>query len=674
MFSVTALAIECSIQSFPILDQSEEFQKAKQRFNKSCQKASNRVIQPTVFDEDKPIHDGRTEHIHEEQLTTRKQLRQQRLDELKKKKSERPDISHVLPEEVDDGLDDCKPPVETMKGWDTKHLLYKILLQYEFSCELKMKFNQKLLHLKHEKEDIISFLIECKRRIREITDEIGYPYPEEYFSKLYIDLQNEKNGNTIYYEPYVMSQKKWFMHHSDIENLCGIDKEEFMRHHVLLRHEMNRLMLCAKERVSSFDTSMQQLKVEQDDLLVELHAQDIRLIALLQQLSIVIQTESKEKVLDGVSRKATEALDNVSRLQFEKQKEFHEIETNINELKTKESKREKQLQSILSKCILHYKLLQDLYNSDDEDHPFPPECPTKYYDSVSKLRRSRQVQEAKMQEFKNDLDAIHHDLNVLGEEKERSKKEAMIARENLHSFLEDKVAMLSKVKSTFVVRDGPIFNTRMDSTNFMVCSRSNFEVLKQKKKDVQTIISKEKSALKSLQLQHNKLKKESNAIEERMKQLHQDCDYIQKLKLGQVLELDALYSFLDSIDGDEDSNNVNDSQNLEGDMKLEISRAEKRLEELKMKLKDVVRTNTSLLQQVGTLHEKQKLYMSEKEKNAKHNRIPQHVHDKEIKELKKTVNANFIKIQGLRSAIERHQSKTSCTNDYYQVSTFEKDP
>lgn len=672
MLSLTAFAIECSIQSFPILDQSEEFHKAKQRLNKSYQKTSNRVIQPTFFDEDKQKHDCRTEHTHEEHAT-RKQLRRQRLDELEKKRLERPGKSHPLPEEVDDGLDDWKPPVETMKGWDAKHLLYKILLQFEFSCELKMKFNQKLLHLKHEKEDIVSFLIECKRRIREITEEIGYPYPEEYFSKLYIDFQNEKNGNTTYYKPYVMSQKKWFMNHSNIENLCGIDKEEFMRHHVLLRHEMNRLMLGAKERVSSFDTSIQQLKVEQDDLLVELHAQEIRLIALFQQLSIVIQTESKEKVLDDVCRKATEALDNVRRLEFEKQKEFHEIETKINTLKAKESKREKSLQTILSKCILHYRVLQDLYyNSDDEDHPFPPECPTKYYDSVSNLRRSRQAQEKKMQEFMNDLDAIHHDLNVLAEEKERSKIEAMISRENLDSFLEDKVAMLSKVKSTFVVRDGPICNTRMDSTKFMICSRSNLEVLKEKKKYVQTIISKEKSTLKSLQLQHNELKKQSNAIEERVKQLQQDCDYIQKLKLGQVLELDALYSFLDSIDGDEDSNTVNDSQNLEDDMKLEISHAEKRLEELKMKLKVAMRTNTSLLQQIGTLHEKQKFYMSEKEKNAKHNRIPQHVHDKEIKELKKIVDANSTKIQGLRSAIEQHQRKTNCTNDYHEVSTFAK--
>ena len=665
IFTIKALAKDCSIESFPILDESEDFHNLKQKILISFQNETfTEAIQISALDEGGTKNESCAERTKEQ--STRKHLRQQRLHELERKRSNRPTDNYTATTNTSDHEPhDWKPPIESMKGWDIKHLLHKILLQYEFLRELKMKFNQKLMSLLQEKDGIINFLIECNQRIRDITEETGDLYPEEYFSNLFINFPTEKNTYATGFEPHVITQKKWIFCHNGIENLLSVEKEELMRHRALLRHELNQLLLGVKDRVSLFDTLMQTLKVEHDTLMVDLSVQEIRLIALFQHICILVQTESKERLLYDSYRKAMYVLDDVGRLKIEKQKELDETKSKFDKMKRKESEREKSLQSILSKCVLHYNKLLDMYTSDDKEHPFPPGCPTKYYEAVLNLRISRQTQERIIQELKNNLDVMHRNMTSLVEEKERSTIEATMARKTLDSFLQEKVDMLSKVQSAFVTRDGCL--SAMDSTKFMVCSRSKFETLKQKRKEIKTIISKEKSKIKSLQSQQAEMDEEIRNAEERISNLHQSCVHIQKLKLGRVLELEALYAFLDKNDANEDSKILDDLQKVDEDHKLEIALAEKRLKELKTKLKDVTKTNTSLLQQIGKMKEKQSLYSTEKERHTKYVPVPQNKCDNEIQELRNTVSANSIKLQELRSVIDRLQRKTGSIFDYHEV-------
>ena len=274
------------------------------------------------------------------------------------------------------------------------------------------------------------------------------------------------------------------------------------------------------------------------------------------------------------------------------------------------------------------------YEDDEVDDSCPPGCDTQLYESVIELREKRLNQEDTLNDFQKQLDELKkaHDRHI-GRERQIDK-DLKSSEVEIQKFQTEKQKKINELLVTIPLKMNQInlWKTELDEEGNKVEVPENPKVLRESVSINECAIFDEKK-LEKLRNRIGELKEEIVVSKNSFSELHKtkralekdkltrkkdiekqakECEEIQLLKFGQVIDIEALDKL--SVNNDE-AELKNKTKALEISNEQEVFSLKTNHKKLREKLLQLTKVNTEKLNQIAQLNARQ--FFLEKELNGK---------------------------------------------------------
>ncbi|GMH77149.1 hypothetical protein TrST_g4112 [Triparma strigata] len=457
----------------------------------------------------------------------------------------------------------------------------------------------------------------------------------------------------------------------DPSSLSQIEKDEISEIKKKLKHERQSIVAKIASDVKEVDTTIGELRKERLVLSVELKAAEMRLLVLFKELHLLQEFESKDKMLstklEKCQRDKAEVVANISDCFGRLQTKSAELEVWVEKddlimgefLKVVPESNAfcDQLLKIFKRKIKRAKKRStgdededededeesdyDDYDEDDEDEDdeevddsCPPGCDTHLYESIIEMREKRLDQEEYMSEFQKELDALKktHDRHV-GRERQIDK-DLKSTEIEIQKFQTEKQKEINELLVTIPLKVGQIrlWKPEVGAEGEMVEVPSDPTILRESVKinectifseddlgkirnrigELKDEIVVDKGNFSGLHKEKRALEKDKLVKEKKIEKQAKECEEIQMLKFGQLVDIEALDKI--SVNNDE-AELKSKSNELEITNEKEIFALQAKHRRLKEKLLDSTNVNTGKLNNIAELNGRQ--FFLEKELNGK---------------------------------------------------------
>ena len=447
-----------------------------------------------------------------------------------------------------------------------------------------------------------------------------------------------------------------------------IEKDEISEVRTMLLHERQALLTRVESDALKVDEKIYALRKMKMQYNVELKAAEMRLLVLHKELTLLMDFETKDNMLNSKLEKCQrdkgEVVANISNCHGKLQTKKAELQVWVEKDKTimedftalvpEKNNFHDQLLKIFKRKMKRAKKRStnddedeeeeeddggdfddndDDYEENEVDDSCPPGCDTALYESIIELREKRLDQEEVLADFQKELDELKkaHDRHVGRErqiDKDLKNTEVEIQKfqtekqQHINELLVNIPLRISQIhlwkqetdaegNKIDVPKNPTVLRDTFRITGCAVFSDARLEKLRRRIGELNLEIVQDKEIFKGLHKQKSALEKDKVVKEGLIAKQTGRCEELQMLKFGQLVDITALDKI--SVNNDEAELRVK-SNALEISNEQEIFKIHAHHRQLKGQLLDFTHQNTAKLNRVADLNGRQ--FFLEKELNG----------------------------------------------------------
>ena len=298
------------------------------------------------------------------------------------------------------------------------------------------------------------------------------------------------------------------------------------------------------------------------------------------------------------------------------------------------------------------------WESVDEEDCCPEGCPQDLYETVLRLRDKKHSLEDKLRMTQRETAITRRTYDQLCSKLKQAQRKVDSTERQIQDFQDGKQKALNEINTFIPMNAKQMFQGQRheESTECqnVVFSRRNLEQLYLRTHEMQDKICNDKKIVKKLRMDKNQLELRQQEMKHATKRLEEQCDDVQKLKFGQLIDLEAFDAIVDTASATEE-NGGKELLEVGKQHDLEVKKLEAEIESLKITLNLSTSTNTNWLKKIGELKQK-RFETSQKNKKAKEMESTTHnveIDNDEEQRLKDVCKKQTNEIEMLKTAIHK---------------------
>jgi len=298
------------------------------------------------------------------------------------------------------------------------------------------------------------------------------------------------------------------------------------------------------------------------------------------------------------------------------------------------------------------------WESVDEEDCCPEGCPQDLYETVLRLRDKKHSLEDKLRMTQRETAITRRTYDQLCSKLKQAQRKVDSTERQIQDFQDGKQKALNEINTFIPMNAKQMFQGQRHEESIecqnVVFSRRNLEQLYLRTHEMQDKICNDKKIVKKLRMDKNQLELRQQEMKHATKRLEEQCDDVQKLKFGQLIDLEAFDAIVDTASATEE-NGGKELLEVGKQHDLEVKKLEAEIESLKITLNLSTSTNTNWLKKIGELKQK-RFETSQKNKKAKEMESTTHnveIDNDEEQRLKDVCKKQTNEIEMLKTAIHK---------------------
>ncbi len=304
-------------------------------------------------------------------------------------------------------------------------------------------------------------------------------------------------------------------------------------------------------------------------------------------------------------------------------------------------------------------------DSDDEGDSCPDGCTNAEYESVLDLRQRRILMEKELKVFQCELSCMKRNYDQFCSDERWAQREMHEADHRIQIFQNEKKQNLNDIVSFMPITSRQIYLRKM--RNRTTCSgEASVLVSKRRLRNIyeqthilRNIIVVDRSRLKDINDNRKQMKREWKEHTHSISRLQKQCEELQMLKLGRMVNIEAFDDFITEVDYVPMSNTINERneyvQDQERKYEQEARQFRGRIADLKLELNLATEENTKILEEITDLHQAQITMGSETNRKIMEvgisNAEKVKAENKQIKDMKKIICQQHAEIVRLNTQV-----------------------
>ena len=264
------------------------------------------------------------------------------------------------------------------------------------------------------------------------------------------------------------------------------------------------------------------------------------------------------------------------------------------------------------------------WESDDEGDCCPAGCPKETYDLVLELRENRYKLEDELKVFQREMGITKRNHEQFCTKERQADRELEEADTRIQAFQDKKQQALNGITSFVPLSAKQMYlwgsssknnaSTPVDNSSttdgsnegVVVFSKQSLDKLHSRIHELREETASDKRTFKDLHSDKRRMGKENRELEQSIAILQGQCEEIQLLKFGQLVDIVALDKMTaNSLPTSKSGVHIDMAKETEIEHGREVLKIEAEISSLKMELKDATTENTRILNAIADLNERQ---------------------------------------------------------------------
>ena len=269
------------------------------------------------------------------------------------------------------------------------------------------------------------------------------------------------------------------------------------------------------------------------------------------------------------------------------------------------------------------------------------------------------LHEDELRSFQRDMGITKRNYEQICAKEKQAQREIDSVESHIQAFHDRKQKALDELKTFIPMNSKEMYLYKSNKSECkdgedadVIFCRGNLQKLYSRARELREKIDKDKTTFTELRANKKQLKSKQRETINFIKQLEDQCNEMQMLKFGQLVDLKAFDAITDASLETTESGRSEELLKVSKQHDNEVAKAEGDIMALKKQLKDETSVNTQFLRSIAELSQRA-FDLSEKKNMPNKVEVTQDVDSEEDHRLKKNCKKQMKEIQTLKTAIHR---------------------